>query len=116
MWIRYTVSNDVTSINKPGKKRKKTPQNTNKTPVKFNKNTHPDLQFDSLVVSEHSLDLEGYPDGTDEGRGEGVVGVAEEERSFAHRRVADDKQLEHVVKILVGGILRPAVLLRHSHL
>ncbi|KAG7223393.1 hypothetical protein INR49_032220, partial [Caranx melampygus] len=31
----------------------------------------------------------------DEGRGEGIVSVAEQERGFAHAAVADDQQLEH---------------------
>ena len=48
-------------------------------------------------------------------RSEGIVGVAEQEGSFAHAAVADDQQFEHVVEILVGGILLPPVVLTHRH-
>lgn len=71
----------------------------------------PNLKFDSLVIPKNRLDLEVYPYCTDEGRREGVVGVAEEEGSLAHGRVANNQEFEHVVKVLVGGILLPAVIL-----
>lgn len=72
---------------------------------------YPDLQFDPLVLPEDRLDLEVDADGGDEGRGEGVVGVTEEEARLAHARVADDEQLEHVVKVLVRGVLLPRLAL-----
>lgn len=67
--------------------------------------THPDLQLDPLVVAEHSFDLEVDAHGTDEGRGEGVISIAEQEAGFTHTAVANDQQLEHVVKVLVSRIL-----------
>jgi len=75
------------------------------------KTTHPDLQLDPLVVAEHGLDLEVDAHGADEGRGEGVVGVAEQEGGLAHAAVADDQQLEHVVEVLVGRVLLGRLLL-----
>lgn len=71
----------------------------------------PNLQLHSFVVPEDRLDLEVNADGADEGRGEGVVSVAEEEGGLAHRRVADDEKFKHVVEVLVGGIFLPAVVL-----
>ena len=69
--------------------------------------TYPYLQFDPLVLSEDRLHLEVYPDGGDEGRGEGVVCVPEEEAGLSDGRVSDDEQLEHVVEVLVGRVLLP---------
>ena len=69
--------------------------------------TYPYLQFDPLVLSEHCLHFEVDADGADEGGGEGVVGVPEEEGGLAHRAVADDQQLEHVVEVLVCCVLLP---------
>ena len=69
--------------------------------------THPYLQLDPLVLSEHGLHFEVDPDGADEGRGEGVICVPEEERGLAHRAVPDDEQLEHVVEVLVRRVLLP---------
>ena len=69
--------------------------------------THPNLQLDPLVLPKDGLDLEVDADGADEGRGERVVGVAEEEGGLADGAVADDEELEHVVEVLVGGILLP---------
>ena len=40
---------------------------------------YPDLQLDPLVLPEDRLDLEVDPDRRDEGGGEGIVGVAEQE-------------------------------------
>ena len=78
--------------------------------------THPYLQFDALIIPEDGLDFEVDADRRHEGRREWVVGVAEQEGGFAHRRVADDQQLEHVVKVLIGGVLLPSLVLRHCHL
>ena len=69
--------------------------------------THPYLQLDPLVLSEHSLHFEVNPNSADEGRGEGVVCVPEEEGGLPHRAVPDDQQLEHVVEVLVRGVLLP---------
>lgn len=73
--------------------------------------TYPYLEFDPLVLPEHCFDFEIDPDRGDEGGREGVVCVAEEERGLAHGGVPDDQQLEHVVKVLVCGILLPGLAL-----
>ena len=69
--------------------------------------THPYLQLHPLVLSEYSLHFEVDANGADEGRGEGVVGISEEEGGLAHGAVPDDEQLEHVVEVLVGCVLLP---------
>merc|ERR1719431_583935 len=69
----------------------------------------PNLKLHPLILSEDSFDLEVYSDGADEGGGEGVVCVSEEEGGFADGAVADDEELEHVVEVLVGGILLPGL-------
>lgn len=43
----------------------------------------PDLQLHALAVNVHVLDLEINADGCDEGRREGVAGVADEQTRFA---------------------------------
>lgn len=67
--------------------------------------THPYLQLDPLVITENCLHLEVNPHGANKSRCKGVICIAEKEGSFAHTAVADDKQLEHVIKVLVGRIL-----------
>ena len=62
-------------------------------------------------MPEDSFNFEVDADCGDEGGGEGVVGITEEEARFAHRAVANDQQLEHVVKVLVGRILLPRLAL-----
>jgi len=58
----------------------------------------PDLELNSLAVDSYVLDLEVDADGGDEGGGEGVVGVTEEEASFTDARIADHEQLAlHVI-------------------
>ena len=76
---------------------------------------HPDLQLDPLVVAINRLHLEVDAHGADERVAEGVVGVAEQEGRFPHAAVADDQQLEHVVKVLVGAVplAETLVCLRH---
>ena len=69
--------------------------------------THPNLQLDPLVLSEYSLHFEVDTNSADEGRGEGIVSVPEEEGGLAHRAVPDDEQLEHVVEVLVGCVFLP---------
>lgn len=64
----------------------------------------PNLQLDPLVVAKHGFDLEVDAHGADEGGGEGVVRVAEQEGGFPNAAVADDQQLEHVVEVLVGRV------------
>lgn len=76
------------------------------------KPAHPDLQFDPLVVAEDRLDLEVDSHCANERRGEGIVGVAEKKRGFAHAAVADDQKLEHVVKVLVCRVLLGWLLLK----
>ena len=46
------------------------------------KGTYPDLQLDPLVLPEDRLHLEVDSDRRDEGGGEGIVGVAEQEAVF----------------------------------
>jgi len=69
--------------------------------------TYPDLEFHALVVPKYGLHLKVNAHRGDEGGCEAIVGVAEEEAGLAHAGVANDEQLEHVVKVLVGGILLP---------
>ena len=78
--------------------------------------SYPDLQFNPLVVLVHGLHFEVDAHRADESRGEGVVGVAEQERRLAHAAVADDQQLEHVVKVLVPSLPLPLHILSGSHL
>jgi hypothetical protein len=73
--------------------------------------SYPNLKFDTLVVPKDCLDLEVDAHGRDEGRSERVVGVAEQEGRFADAAVADDEQLEHVVKVLVRLVLLPPLVL-----
>lgn len=73
--------------------------------------TYPYLQLDPLVITENGLHLEIDPHGADKSRGKRVVCVTEEERGFAHAAVANDKQLEHVIKVLVGCVLLRGLLL-----
>ena len=68
---------------------------------------YPDLQFDAFVVPVDGLDFKIDAHGGHEGGREGVVCVAEEKRRLPHRGVADDEQLEHVVKVLVRRVLLP---------
>lgn len=56
-------------------------------------------------MSEDRFHLKIDAHGRYEGRGEGIVRVAEQKGRFADRRVADDQQLEHVVEVLVRGLL-----------
>lgn len=63
--------------------------------------TYPNLELDSLFISEHSFYFEIDPDGADECGREGVVRVAEQKGSFAHTAVANNEQFEHVVKVLI---------------
>ena len=51
--------------------------------------------------------------GADEGWGEGVISIAEEEGSFADTAVANDEQFEHVVKILVRSIFDSGFTISH---
>lgn len=87
-------------------------------------------------MPEDSLDLEVDADSGYKGGGEGVVGISErdlrsmllsitmttmtyipeEEASFAYGRVANDEQLEHVIKVLICGILLPCLTLGRRHL
>jgi len=66
--------------------------------------TNPDLKLEALVVPADGLDLEVDAHRADEGRGEGSVCEAEQEGRLPHAAVADDQQLEHVVKALVGAV------------
>ena len=65
-------------------------------------------------MSEDGLDFEVNADGGNEGRGEGVVSIAEKEAGLAHRAVPDDEEFEHVVEVLVGSVFLPSsTLCRH---
>jgi len=66
--------------------------------------TNPDLQFDTFILPKDCLDLEVDADRADERWRERVISIAEQERGFADTAVANDQQLEHVVKALVGRI------------
>ena len=59
------------------------------------------------------LHLKVYDNGADEGWGEGVISIAEEEGSFADTAVANDEQFEHVVKILVRSIFDSGFTISH---
>ncbi len=76
---------------------------------------HPDLQLDPLVVAINRLHLEVDSHSADKRVAEGVVGIAEQEGRFPDTAVADDQQLEHVVKVLVGAVplAKTLVCLRH---
>ena len=75
---------------------------------------YPYLKFDPFVLAEDGLDFEINANSGNKGRSERVVGVAEEEAGLAHRAVANDQQLEHVVKVLVGSVFLPgSTLCRH---
>lgn len=58
----------------------------------------PDLKLDAFAVDFDVFDFEVDADGGDEGGGEGVVGVAEEEAGFTDAGIADHEQFAlHVV-------------------
>jgi hypothetical protein len=78
--------------------------------------TYPYLQLDAFVVSKHRLHLEVNADRGHKSRREGVICVPEEKRCFAHAAVADYQQLEHVVEVLVRGVLLPLRVLSSCHL
>lgn len=59
------------------------------------------------------LHLEVDAHSADKGWGEGVISIAEEKGGFANTAVADDKQFEHVVKILVRGIFDSNFTISH---
>ena len=76
--------------------------------------TYPYLKFDPFVLSEDGLDFEINTNSRNKGRCERVVGVAEKEAGLAHRTVANNQELEHVVKVLVGSVFLPSsTLCRH---
>ena len=76
----------------------------------------PDLEFDAFPVDFDVFDFEVDADGGDEGGGEGVVGVAEEEAGFADAGIADHEEfalhvvggwLAHGLNIMCGwGVFR----------
>ena len=75
---------------------------------------YPYLKFDPFVLSEDGLDFEINTNSGNKGRSERVVGVAEKEAGLAHRTVANNQELEHVVKVLVGSVFLPSsTLCRH---
>ena len=51
---------------------------------KYKKKTYPNLQFDPFVLAEDGLDFEVNADSGDEGGGEGIISVSEEEAGLAH--------------------------------
>jgi len=62
----------------------------------------PDLELDALAIDLDVLDFEVDADGGDEGRGERVVRVTQEEARFAHAGVSDHEQFDlHVIR---GGL------------
>lgn len=78
--------------------------------------TYPYLQLDAFLVPKNGLDLEIDAHRRDERRRERIVRIAEQEAGFADARVADDQQLEHVVEVLVCGVLLPFRIAAASHL
>lgn len=65
-------------------------------------------------MSENRFHLKIDAHGRYEGRGEGIVRVAEQEGRFTNGRVPDDQQLEHVIEVLVRGLLLKFwILARH---
>lgn len=75
--------------------------------------THPDLQLHSLLMAVDCLHLEIDAHSADKGWSEGVISIAEEKGGLANTAVADDEQFEHVVKILVRGILDSGFTISH---
>lgn len=73
--------------------------------------TYPNLKLDTLVLSEDSLDFEVNAHRAHEGWGKRIVGITKEERCLAHAAIANDQYLEHIVKVLVHGILLPILIL-----
>ena len=67
--------------------------------------SHPDLQLYPFVVPVDGLHLEVDAHRADESRREGVISIAKQEGGFTHTAVANDQDLEHVVEVLVGGLL-----------
>jgi hypothetical protein len=68
------------------------------SPKPFLAGSIPNLQFDSFTVDFDIFDFEVDADGGDEGGGEGIVGVSEEEAGFAHAGIADHEEFAlHVV-------------------
>jgi len=62
-------------------------------------------------VPKHGFYFEIYADRGYESRRETVVGVSKQERSLSNATVADDEQLEHVIKVLVRPFLLPFTVL-----
>lgn len=67
--------------------------------------SHPNLQLDPLVISVDRLHLKVDAHCADESRSEGIIGIAEQKAGLSHAAVADDQDLEHVVEVLVRGLL-----------
>lgn len=68
------------------------------SPKPFLSGSIPNLQFDPFTIHFNILDLKVDADGGDEGGGEGIVGVSEEEAGFAHAGIADHEEFAlHVV-------------------
>lgn len=67
-------------------------------------------------MPEDGLHFKVNSDGGDEGRREGVIGVAEEKARLSDTRVPDDEQFEHVVKVLVRCIFLPFRITTTGHL
>lgn len=78
--------------------------------------THPYLELDPLFVPVDGLDFEVDAHRADERVAERVVGISEQKAGLAHAAVANDEELEHVVKVLVGAISLPKALVCLRHL
>lgn len=79
--------------------------------------TYPNLKLDSLFIFEYGFYFEIDADCADERRCEGVICIPKQKRCFPHTAVANDKQLEHVVKVLIRGVfLAIPGLLGRGHL
>lgn len=78
--------------------------------------TYPYLKFDTLVVSKDSFHFEINTNSWDESWRERIVSITKQKTSFSNTRVANDKKLKHVVKVLVCCIFLPFWVTSTSHL
>lgn len=78
--------------------------------------THPDLEFDPLVITVNCFYFEVNPNSADKRVTEWVVCISEQKAGFSHTAVAYNEELEHVVKVLVGAISLSKAVICFCHL
>lgn len=66
---------------------------------------HPDLKLYPFVIPVDCLDLKVDAHCADKGRCERVICIAEKEGSLSNTAVTNDEDFEHVIKVLVCGLL-----------